>query len=227
MSVADLSASAQNYLKVIWGLQEWSQDPVTVTRIAEKTGWRVSTVSGAVTKLADQGLVHRAPYGDVTLTDTGREHALMMVRRHRLMETFLVNVLGYGWDQVHDEAESLEHAVSDFMVERVDSILGHPTRDPHGDPIPSPHGDVHQPGAFSLSAASPGDAVVVERISDADPDLLRFFGDRGIVVGATLAVGAGSPYSDALHVRVPGSSDIPLGRHATDAVWVSPGGKTG
>lgn len=221
MSLTEISASAQNYLKVIWGLQEWSEKPVTVTRIAEKTGWRVSTVSGAVTKLADQGLVHRAPYGDVILTETGRAHAVMMVRRHRLMETFLVNVLGYGWDQVHDEAESLEHAVSDFMVERVDEILGHPTRDPHGDPIPSPGGDVHQPGAFSLSAVSPGDTVVVERISDADPDLLRFFGERGIVVGAILGVDVGSPYSDALHVRVGSGDDVPLGRPATNAVWVS------
>lgn len=221
MSVAELSSSAQNYLKVIWGLQEWSSEPVTVTRIAEKTGWRVSTVSGAVTKLADQGLVHRAPYGDVTLSATGRGHALMMVRRHRLMETFLVAVLGYGWDQVHDEAERLEHAVSDFMIERIDELLGHPTRDPHGDPIPSPGGEVHQPGAVLLAATGPGDQVTVERISDADPDLLRFFGDRGIVVGARLSVVAAPPYSDSLHVKVEDFDDVPLGRVATHAVWVS------
>ncbi|TDP89445.1 DtxR family iron (metal) dependent repressor [Leucobacter luti] len=133
MSVSALSASTQNYLKAIWGLTEWSSAQVTPTLIAERTGLKLSSVSDAVRKLASQGLVDHAPYGAVELTETGRSYALVMVRRHRLIEAFLVSVLGYSWDQVHDEAEHLEHAVSDFMIDRIDEFLEFPTRDPHGD----------------------------------------------------------------------------------------------
>lgn len=132
MSVSALSASTQNYLKAIWGLTEWSSAQVTPTLIAERTGLKLSSVSDAVRKLASQGLVDHAPYGAVELTETGRSYALVMVRRHRLIEAFLVSVLGYSWDQVHDEAEHLEHAVSDFMIDRIDEFLEFPTRDPHG-----------------------------------------------------------------------------------------------
>lgn len=220
MSVSDLTPSAQDYLKVIWGLQEWSDEPVTATMIAAKSGMKLSTVSGAVTKLAQQGLVTREGQGDVTLTEVGCTHALAMVRRHRLLETFLVSVLGYGWDQVHEEAENLEHAVSDFMVARIDELLGHPDRDPHGDPIPPEHGRFDPPSALLLTHAGPG-TVVVERIADDDPQLLRFFADRNITLGAQLVVAAGAPYSEALTVRIDGAEDISLGRTATDAVWVS------
>ena len=116
MSVSALSASTQNYLKAIWGLTEWSSAQVTPTLIAERTGLKLSSVSDAVRKLASQGLVDHAPYGAVELTETGRSYALVMVRRHRLIEAFLVSVLGYSWDQVHDEAEHLEHAVSDLSL---------------------------------------------------------------------------------------------------------------
>ncbi|MGO1536882.1 MAG: metal-dependent transcriptional regulator [Yaniella sp.] len=225
MSVVDLSASTQNYLKAIWNLQEWSDDPVTASTVAQKTGLKISTVSGALPKLAEQGLVEHARYGSIALTATGRNYAVAMVRRHRLIETFLVEVLGYGWDQVHDEAEVLEHAVSDFMIERIDEFLAHPVRDPHGDPIPSPSGAVEQaPAVEHLSEATPETRLVVERISDTDPDLLRFFADRGLVVGAELVLSAGPPYSDSLQVQVGDDPWLVLGRAATDAVWVSPVG---
>jgi DtxR family Mn-dependent transcriptional regulator len=145
-----------------------------------------------------------------------------MVRRHRLIETFLVEVLGYRWDQVHDEAENLEHAVSDFMVDRVDAYLGHPTRDPHGDPIPGPDGHVARPEAVLLSEVAPRTRVRVERISDADPELLQFFAQRGIGIGTVFEVQAGAPYSDAITARTDGGDSVALGRSATDAVWVAP-----
>ncbi|MGQ4553003.1 metal-dependent transcriptional regulator [Dermabacteraceae bacterium CCM 9519] len=220
MSVSELSASTQNYLKVVWGLSEWSDAPVTATLIAEKTGLKLSSVSDAVRKLAAQGLLNHAPYGAISLTDEGRSYALAMVRRHRLIESFLVSVLGYTWDQVHDEAENLEHAVSDFMVERIDAFLEHPTRDPHGDPIPAADGTVHLPDAKQLSAVGAGGAVKVERISDDDPSLLQFFEENGIVIGAVLEVSAGAPFSDSLNVTTPGG-EVPLGRAATDALYVS------
>lgn len=222
MSVSKLSVSTQNYLKAVWGASEWSSAPVTATAISEKTGLKLSSVSDAVRRLSDQGLLSHTPYGAVELTEEGRTHALAMVRRHRLIESFLVSVLGYGWEQVHDEAESLEHAVSDFMVDRIDELLEFPTRDPHGDPIPSADGTVIVPNAVQLTAAGEHNRVVVERISDSDPGLLQFFQDRGIVPGAHLHLREGAPYSDAIDVQVSGSDEsVALGRSATDALYVS------
>src|SRR5699024_10566451 len=110
MSVEHLTSSSQNYVKIIWGIQEWSDDPVTPSMIAARAGGAMSSVSDAVRKLAEQGLVTHTPYGAITLTEAGRDAGIAMVRRHRLLETFLVQTLGYTWDEVHDEAEVLEHA---------------------------------------------------------------------------------------------------------------------
>lgn len=222
MSVSRLSMSTQNYLKIIWNLQEWSDAPVTTTVLAERLGLKPSTVSDALRRLTEQGLVAHARYGSVTLTPDGHAHAVAMVRRHRLIETFLVQVLQYTWDEVHDEAETLEHAVSDLMVDRIDAHLGHPTRDPHGDPIPSATGVVHRPDAVQLTAAQPGTLARVERISDADPLLLQYFADQGIVVDAQLQVHEGAPYAGVVVVQVVGRPEpINLGSTATNAVWVS------
>lgn len=221
VSVSDLSASSQNYLKVVWVLQEWSDEPVTASALAARAGVRLSTASDAIRKLSEQGLLLHSPYGAVELSADGRALAVEMVRRHRLIETFLVEVLGYGWEQVHDEAETLEHAVSDFMVERMDAYLGRPRRDPHGDPIPGPDGSVELPDAVVLSALEPGAAGTVERISDADPGLLQFFADRGLGVGTRVELRAGAPYSDSVEVRVEGRDEpVALGRPATEMVWV-------
>ncbi|WP_346772219.1 metal-dependent transcriptional regulator [Auritidibacter ignavus] len=150
MSVTDLTASTQNYLKAIWTLQEYSEDPVTAKVLAEKIGVRLSSASDAVRKLADQQLVIHQPYGSVELTAEGTGYAIDMVRRHRLIEAFLVETLGYRWDEVHEEADALEHAVSDMMIDRIDQHLGFPTRDPHGDPIPRRDGSIDAPRARLL-----------------------------------------------------------------------------
>lgn len=222
MSVAQLSASTQNYLKAVWGLTEWSDVAVTPTLISERTGLKLSSVSDAIRRLSSQGLVEHAPYGSVELTETGRSYALAMVRRHRLIESFLVKVLGYSWDEIHDEAEHLEHAVSDLMISRIDELLEFPTRDPHGDPIPSADGTVSIPNALPLTEVGAGHRVVVERISDSDPALLQFFEEHGFLFGATLEIGEGSPFSDALDTRVAGAdTSVALGRSATDAIYVS------
>lgn len=223
MSVSDLSASSQNYLKAIWSLREWSDEPVTPSVLAARVGVRVSTASDAIRKLTEQGLLEHAPYGSVSLTDAGRSHAVAMVRRHRLIESFLVQTLGYRWDQVHEEAETLEHAVSDFMVERIDEHLGRPDRDPHGDPIPCADGSVTKPDAVLLSDITPGAVVLIERISDDDSALLQFFAENGIGVGTRLTTAAGAPYSGALDVTIAGTgTPLPLGKAATDAIWVNP-----
>ncbi|AQQ14319.1 Diphtheria toxin repressor [Corynebacterium glaucum] len=221
MSVSDLSTSTQNYLKGIWAISEWSDTPVTTSSVAKHLGLRKSTVSDGVRKLGEQGLVEHKPYGAVELTDTGRTYAVAMIRRHRLIETFLVEALGYTWDQVHDEAENLEHSVSDFMVDRIDAFLDYPSRDPHGDPIPSASGRVDTPAAVPLTAVQPGQKATIERIADDDPKLLQFFDSHGLVVGATLEVGEGAPYSGAVAVRLAGAAEaVPLGEEATDSVFV-------
>lgn len=221
MSVGDLSTSTQNYLKGIWALSEWSDTPVTPSSVAKHLGLRKSTVSDGVRKLGEQGLVEHKPYGAVELTDTGRTYAVAMIRRHRLIETFLVEALGYTWDQVHDEAENLEHSVSDFMVDRIDAFLDYPSRDPHGDPIPSASGRVETPAAVPLTGVQPGRTATIERIADDDPKLLKFLDSHGLVVGATLEVGEGAPYSGAVAVRLAGAAEaVPLGEEATDSVFV-------
>lgn len=222
MSVSSLSESSQNYLKAVWSLGEWSEMPVTASMVAARTGVKLSTASDAIRKLTDQGLLEHARYGAVTLTAKGRLNAVTMVRRHRLIEAFLVEVLGYRWDQVHEEAETLEHAVSEFMIDRIDEHLGHPERDPHGDPIPTPDGTVTRPDAELLTGLGVGARVRVERISDDDSELLQFFADHGIVYGTILETRVAAAFSDTMEVAVAGrETGLPLGRSATDAVWVS------
>lgn len=213
MNVGDLTPATQDYLKALWSLGEWDPDAVTVTALAERLGVRTSTASDGLRKLADQGYVEHAPYGAIVLTSTGRAHAIAMVRRHRLLETYLVSELGYTWDEVHDEAESLEHAVTDRLMERIDTRLGHPTRDPHGDPIPTASGAAHLPPAVPLSSLAPGSRGVVARVSDADPARLRAFAAAGIVPDAVAEVGA----DGALSV---GSAAVDP--DAANAVWVIP-----
>ncbi|WP_446428173.1 metal-dependent transcriptional regulator [Leucobacter sp. 1207-22] len=220
MRVDDLSPSMQNYLKVIWSLEEWSDDPVTNSAISEAAGVRLSTVSDALKKLSDLELIDHKRYGSVSLTDLGRQHAVSMIRRHRLLETFLVRMLDYTWDEVHDEADRLEHAVSDELIDRIDRVLGWPTRDPHGDPIPGADGSVHRPDAVQLGDAPAPCRVRVERISDADNAMLQYFQSRGIVVDAELDMLPGEPFSETVTVVVNGQP-VSLGTAAASAVWAS------
>ncbi|BBZ07286.1 DtxR family transcriptional regulator [Mycolicibacterium doricum] len=226
----DLTTVAQDYLKTIWTAQEWSRGKVSTKLLAERIGVSASTASESIRKLADQGLVNHEKYGAVTLTDEGRRAALQMVRRHRLMETFLVNELGYSWDEVHDEAEVLEHAVSDLMLDRIDAKLGHPTRDPHGDPIPAADGRVPTPPARQLSECENGDAGTVARISDADPEMLRYFDSVGISLDSRLRVLARRDFAGLISVAIEGGeggeggdATVDLGSPAAEAIWVVAG----
>jgi DtxR family transcriptional regulator, Mn-dependent transcriptional regulator len=220
----ELSAVTQDYLKVVWSAREWSTQPVTTKMLAARLGVGASTVSETVRRLADSGLVTHEPYGAVELTAAGERHALAVVRRHRLIETFLVEVLGYGWDEVHDEAEVLEHAVSDLFVERVSAQLGHPRRDPHGDPIPGADGSIDSPPATLLWDVPPGEWAVA-RISDADPELLRYLESVDLVLDTPLTVVERRTVAGVISVRVgpAGSGDrrtVDLGEVAARAIWL-------
>ncbi|NUS44538.1 MAG: metal-dependent transcriptional regulator [Mycobacteriaceae bacterium] len=215
-----LSPVSQDYLKAIWTAQEWSPERVSTKLLAERVGVSASTVSEAIRKLADQGLVDHARYGAITLTEAGRAAAVAMVRRHRLLETFLVKELGYGWDEVHDEAEVLEHAVSDLLMSRIDRKLGHPDRDPHGDPIPSTDGAVPTPPARPLSEFADGEAGRVARISDSDPAMLRYFDSVGIALDTPIAVVERRDFAGTIAIRIAAARDVDLGNPAARSIWL-------
>ena len=153
-----------------------------------------------VKKLAGQGLVEHAPYGAVQLTASGRLEALRMVRRHRLVETWLVEQYGYGWDEVHDEAEVLEHTLSDRLLDAIDEQLGRPIRDPHGDPIPAADGTVQRPDAVALGDLPVGSRGRVARISDRDPAVLRDLAAAGIGLDSIVECGSLPAVADAIWV---------------------------
>lgn len=219
-----LSAVAQDYLKVIWTASEWSEDTVSTKMLSERIGVSASTVSEAIRKLADQGMVDHARYGAISLTERGRHAAVAMVRRHRLIETYLVRELGYGWDEVHDEAEILEHAVSDLMMSRIDAKLGFPQRDPHGDPIPSVDGDISAPEATRLSDYANGQNGRVARISDSDPAILRYFDTVGITLDLVITVVERRDYAGTVAIELghEESNTIDLGQRAAEAIWMVP-----
>ena len=173
----------EDYVKVIYAHTEWQPDPITTGALAARLGLAASSVTEMVKKLVAQRLVVHEPYGAIELTEDGLALALRVVRRHRLVETWLVNDLGYGWDEVHDEAEVLEHAISDRLLDALDALLGHPVRDPHGDPIPAADGSMPKPAGVLLSDA-PGGVVV--RVSDRDPLLLKYLAAEGVVVDAVV-----------------------------------------
>ncbi|MFT3877191.1 MAG: metal-dependent transcriptional regulator [Propioniciclava sp.] len=186
------SAVTENYLKAVWNAAEWSERPVTVTVLASRLGLAPSSVSESVRKLTERGLLTHARYGAIELTPEGRRIALAIVRKHRLIETFLVDYLGYGWDEVHDEAEVLEHSVSDLFIDRLDARLGHPDADPHGDPIPAADGHLPAAGYVTLDTVDAGTRVQIVRVADSDPDLLRHLEGLGLTPGAVVEVAGNS-----------------------------------
>jgi DtxR family transcriptional regulator, Mn-dependent transcriptional regulator len=196
-----VSSAAEDYLKTIWALQTRG-DPVTTGGVAAQLGVSSPSVSGMLKRLHTDGLVVRHASGDIGLTEQGQRHALRVVRRHRLLETFLAQVLHMSWDEVHDEAELLEHAVSDRLEARIDAVLGHPARDPHGDPIPPQDGDHEERWAQPLAGAKLGAGFVVERVSDRDSAALRYLAELGIGPGVRLLVEERAPFGGPLWVRI-------------------------
>lgn len=215
-----MNSTVEDYVKVIYSHSEWQPEPITPSVLATRLGLAASSVTEMVKKLSASGLVTHVPYGAVTLTDEGRALALRMVRRHRLIETWLVQSLGYAWDEVHEEAEVLEHAVSDRLLEKLAEQLGQPVRDPHGDPIPAADGSIVMPDAVLLATAPPS-VWRVARISDRDPQLLRYLESNGIVLDARLEVLERRPFGGALAVLVDGTP-LDLGDEAAASIWVVP-----
>ena len=218
---------AEDYLKVIWKAEEWADEAadsgISTNEIAATLGVSASTVSGNLRKLDRDGYLDYEPYRRIALSDQGRAIAVSMVRRHRLIETYLVERLGYGWDEVHDEAEVLEHAVSDRLLDRFDLELGHPTADPHGDPIPDADLRIDEGHTRSLGDLAAGTAGRFVRVSDADPEMLRYLGERGIAIGDELEVVDRQPFDGPMTVRFGDNLQILGGALVTETVFTWPG----
>jgi DtxR family Mn-dependent transcriptional regulator len=201
-----LTAAVQDYVKAIYTLD--SGAGTTTTALAERLDVRPASVSGMLPKLTELGLVEHEPYRGVRLTDRGTRVALEVVRHHRLLELFLVESLGMNWDEVHAEAEVLEHVLSEELEELIAAKLGDPAFDPHGDPIPSRELTVPMDESRSLYALEPGERGTFVRVSDSDPAMLRFLSERGITPGADIDVLERQPFDGPLTVRVAGEEHV-------------------
>jgi DtxR family Mn-dependent transcriptional regulator len=214
------SNAVEDYAKAIYALESRGEAPVSTTALAERLSVTPGSVSAMLKKLADCDLVTHQPYHGVRLTPNGRRVALEVIRHHRLLELFLSEVLDMPWDRVHEEAEVLEHVLSSELEEVIAAKLGNPTHDPHGDPIPSADFLIDEAPTVSLADLNAGDAGVFVRISDSDPAMLRYLGERGVTPGARFEVVDRQPFGGPLFVRF-GSTDVhPLGGELADAMRV-------
>jgi DtxR family Mn-dependent transcriptional regulator len=203
---ARLSTSAEDYLKAIWSL---SKDGVVSTNaLAQALTLTSPSVSAMLAKLKDAGLVAYERYRGACLTGYGRRQACTLLRRHRLLETFMIERLGYGWDQVHEEAEAIEHAITDRFTERLANLLGHPTHDPHGDPIPNADGTLPDTPNTPLPELEIGAALEVSRLLTQDDDVLRYLAELGITLGRRLEVRRREPLGGLVHVIVDGRAEV-------------------
>ncbi len=196
-----VSSAIEDYAKAIYALERREECAVSTNAIAERMGVTPASASGMVKRLCELGLVEHRPYHGVSLTESGQRVALEVMRHHRLLELYLVESLGVPWDRVHAEAEVLEHVLSEELEELIAAKLGDPTRDPHGDPIPTRELTIEERPTLSLQSLEPGTSGTFARISDSDPDMLRFLADRGIAPGEQFEVIDKHPFDGPLFVR--------------------------
>jgi DtxR family Mn-dependent transcriptional regulator len=195
------TVSVEDYLKSIFELSRATGSAVT-SEVASRLGVASASVSAMVRRLTGQGLVSHERYGALRLTKKGRTVALQLVRRHRVIEAYLVTALGYPWDEVHSEAERLEHAASPELINRMAAAIGEPAVDPHGAPIPTAHGKLEEPRYRSLGDLAPGEKARIVRVEDEDPELLRYLASLRFVPGATVRCLKKEPYEGPLTIRV-------------------------
>jgi DtxR family Mn-dependent transcriptional regulator len=213
-----ISPAVEDYAKAIYALA--AQGPVTCTALAARMGVTPASASGMARKLSELGLVAHEPYKGVRLTDEGRQLALEVIRHHRLLELYLAKDLGVPWDRVHDEAEVLEHVLSEELEALIAAKLGNPTHDPHGDPIPTADLELAEEPTQRLSELEPGTRGTFVRISDADPEMLRYLAEREIAPGACFEVVDKQPFGGPVFARFGDATEI-LGGRLADAMQVS------
>jgi DtxR family transcriptional regulator, Mn-dependent transcriptional regulator len=218
---AEVSTAVQDYAKAIWSIAQRGDEPVSTSAIADRLEVSPASASAMVKRLEALGLVTREPYHGVRLTSAGQRVALEVLRHHRLLELYLAEALGMSWDRVHAEAEVLEHAISPELSELIAAKLGNPTHDPHGDPIPTRDGEIDEPPTRSLADLAPGDRGVFARVSDSNPDMLRYLSKRGIAPGDELELLGREPFGGPLTVRT-GGGEHALGDQLARAMRVEP-----
>ncbi len=196
-----VTPAMEDYLRAAYRLRD-EDGPITTQRLAEALGVSSPSVTNMVKRLHELGLVRHERYRGVELTETGEQIALEVVRHHRLLELYLVQALGYAWDEAHAEADRLEHHISEEMEARIDVVLGHPMRDPHGDPIPSRDGTVAELGDSRLLDLEPGEGGVIARVSDRDSEQLRYLGGLGLYPGVAVVVLDKLPFEGPLRIGV-------------------------
>ncbi len=196
-----MSSAIEDYAKAIYALEERAGDPVSTNALAERMGVTPASASGMVKRLGELGLVEHKPYHGVSLTEPGRRVALEVIRHHRLLELYLVESLGVPWDRVHKEAEVLEHVLSEELEELIAAKLGDPTHDPHGDPIPTRELTIESTSTVTIQALVAGDRGTFTRVSDSEPEMLRYLAERGIAPGAEFEVVEKQPFDGPLFVR--------------------------
>ena len=216
------SPAVQDYLKAVYQLDESdeAEGPVTTSQVAEALAVTTASASNMLKKLDAMGYVHHVKRQGVELTEMGRQAALEVIRHHRLLETYLATRLGMPWDEVHREAEVLEHHVSEALAARIAEELGHPERDPHGHPIPTVGGQVAIPPSRRLSELAEGGAAVVGRVDDHDDALLRFLAERGLVPAARVEVLGHAPFGGPISVRIDDDRVVDVPPEAARAVHV-------
>ena len=214
-----ITQAVQDYLKIIFKLAN-NGKAVSTNAIAERMQISQASVTGMIKKLSDLKLTTHRPYYGVELTKTGRKIALEIIRHHRLLELYLAEALGYSWDRVHDEAEKLEHVISEEFEDKMARILGNPTADPHGAPIPSKDGEMEERTLVPLTAAEVGQKVLVKQVSDNDPEMLRYLGEIGIFPEVKLHILEKAPFGGPLLIKI-GEKQHHLGEKLTNNIFVS------
>ncbi|HJP85407.1 MAG TPA: metal-dependent transcriptional regulator [Gemmatimonadaceae bacterium] len=215
-----LTGPVEDYLKAIYAIGKGSGAAAT-NEIAQRLDLTPASVSGMVRRLADQGLLAYERYHGVKLTESGRRAALRTLRRHRVIEAYLAEALGYPWDRVHDEAERLEHAASDELVDRMAATIGEPEVDPHGAPIPTRDGAVDETVYRSLAELQVGSAGVVVRVSDEDPEMLRYLAELSILPGKRVTVKARAPFDGPITLSI-ARQELSIGPALAAQVMVAP-----
>ena len=213
-----IQTSVQDYIKAIYELEVGQKRPTTKA-VTDWLGVQMASVTGMVKHLAAEGFLKYVPYRGFKLTPKGRDLALRMLRRHRLIELFLVQTLGLGWDEVHSDAEQMEHAASDALIERIDELLGHPQFDPHGSPIPGVDRTVLTQRGVSIAQLNAGDDGTVVEVEDKDPDFLCLVASLGIKIGSTVEVIGKEPYGGPVRLSRPLKKYVGQAFQPVSSLW--------
>ena len=217
-----LTRSVEDYLKAVYALTE-REESASTSALAEALTVQPASVTGMIKRLAECGYLEHTRYRGVRLTEGGSREALRIIRRHRILETYLHTHLDYSWDDVHQEAERLEHAASDTLIDRMAAILEHPSHDPHGAPIPTPSGEIERSESVTLNEVALGLAVQIRSVPDDDPARLRYLETLGLVPGARITVRERAPFDGPTTVSVESGEDVQvIGADLADGIFVSP-----